>query len=60
MGSLLRDSAVLQHHDDIGMLNGRESMRGDQRRFAGAFAPDIIDDSGFRPGIHSGQGIVQN
>lgn len=52
MSATLNNMPVLQHQNQIGVLDGREAVGGDQGRFTGAFLTDILNNPGFGPCVN--------
>src|SRR5260370_2874292 len=58
--ALFAEAAFVEDEDAVGVLNGAESMRDDQRGAAAEKAVECIADLQLGLGIHAGGGFVED
>ena len=58
--ALFAQAAFVEHQDAVGVLNGAEAVRDDQRGAAGEQAVQRFANQQFRFCVHAGRGFVQN
>src|SRR2546430_8190980 len=56
----VRASALCEHEDAVGMLDGAETMRDDQRGSAGQQAIQRFSNEQLGLGVHAGRGLIED
>ena len=54
------DLSVFHKYDDIGLLNGGDTLGNNQLGGSGDLLPEGLTDGGVGGGVHGGGGVVQN
>ena len=60
MGALFAEAAFVEDEDAVGVLNGAEAMRDDERGAAAEKAVERLADQEFGFGVHAGRGFVED